>query len=151
MIQGCQRGIGHLCESDVPGVVRSQRSSQLPHPITDRLERTQLDPHLTQILKRHRSTVGGDVASALFPLITDDGFAGDVELLYVALKYNLAIRRIPVRLLRTGSTTVSVVGHSLPMLRRIAGLRRRWASSEYDSEVLRHIASQRYWLHRNHD
>ena len=93
----------------------------------------------------------GDVASALVPLITDDGFAGDVELLYVALKYNLAIRRIPVRLLRTGSTTVSVVGHSLPMLRRIAGLRRRWASSEYDSEVLRHIASQRYWLHRNHD
>ncbi len=59
----------------------------------------------------------GDVASALFPLITDDGFAGDVELLYVALKYNLAIRRIPVRLLRTGPSTVSVVGHSLPMLR----------------------------------
>ncbi len=52
----------------------------------------------------------------LFPLVTDDGFAGDVELLYIALKYNLAIRRIPVRLLRTGPTTVSVVAHSLPML-----------------------------------
>jgi len=89
----------------------------------------------------------GDVASELFPLITDDGFAGDVELLYVALKYNLAIRRIPVRLLRTGPTTVNVVGHSLPMLRRIAGLRRRWASSEYESETLRKIASQRYWTH----
>ena len=48
----------------------------------------------------------GDVAAALFPLLTDDGFAGDVELLYIALKYNLAIRRIPVRLLRTGSAAV---------------------------------------------
>jgi dolichyl-phosphate beta-glucosyltransferase len=87
----------------------------------------------------------GDVASALFPLITDDGFAGDVELLYVALKYNLAIRRIPVRLRRSAPTTVSLLGHSLPMLRRIAGLRRRWARGLYDSPVLREIADQRYW------
>jgi len=87
----------------------------------------------------------GDVASELFSLLTEAGFAGDVELLYIALKYNLAIRRIPVRLLRTGPTTVSVVGHSLPMLRNIAGLRRRWASGAYDSPSLRQIADQRYW------
>lgn len=87
----------------------------------------------------------GDVASAIFPLITDDGFAGDVELLYIALKYNLAIRRIPVRLLRRGPTTVSVASHSLPMLRRIAGLRRRWATGQYESMALSGIASQRYW------
>ena len=93
----------------------------------------------------------GDVAAALFPLITDDGFAGDVELLYVALKYNLAIRRIPVRQLRTGPSTVSVAGHSMPMLGRIAGLRRRWAMSEYESATLRSIASQKYWTHQGHD
>lgn len=93
----------------------------------------------------------GDVAAALFPLITDDGFAGDVELLYVALKYNLAIRRIPVRQLRTGPSTVSVVGHSMPMLGRIAGLRRRWAMSEYESATLRSIASQKYWTRQDHD
>lgn len=87
----------------------------------------------------------GDVASQLFPLVTDDGFAGDVELLYVALKYNLAIRRIPVRLVRTGPTTVRVVGHSLPMLKTVAGLRRRWASGGYDAPGLRAIADQRYW------
>ena len=86
-----------------------------------------------------------DVADALFPLLTDDGFAGDVELLYVALKHNLAIRRIPVRLRRSGPTTVSLVGHSLPMLMRIAGLRRRWAAGGYSSEQLRAIADQRYW------
>lgn len=87
----------------------------------------------------------GDVASALFPLITDDGFAGDVELLYIALKYNLAIRRIPVRLQRSGPTTVSLLGHSIPMLLRIAGLRRRWSSGQYESPVLRTISRQRYW------
>ena len=87
----------------------------------------------------------GDVAGALFGLLTDDGFAGDVELLYVALKYNLAIRRIPVRLIRTGPTTVSVVSHSLPMLGRIAGLRRGWRSGRYESKALRAIAGQRYW------
>ena len=87
----------------------------------------------------------GDVAAALFPLLTDDGFAGDVELLYIALKYNLAIRRIPVRLLRTGPTTVRLAGHSLPMLTRIGGLRRRWASGGYHSDRLEEISSQRYW------
>jgi len=91
----------------------------------------------------------GDVASELFPLVTDDGFAGDVELLYVALKYNLAIRRIPVRLLRSGPTTVSVVGDSLPMLKTIVGLRGRWASGGYDSPGLAEIAEQRYWTSRS--
>jgi glycosyltransferase involved in cell wall biosynthesis len=89
----------------------------------------------------------GDVAAALFPLVTDDGFAGDVELLYIALKYNLAIRRIPVRLLRTGPSTVRLASHALPMLVRIAGLRRRWSAGGYDSAVLRSIAEQRYWNH----
>jgi glycosyltransferase involved in cell wall biosynthesis len=87
----------------------------------------------------------GDVAEALFGVLTDDGFAGDVELLYIALKYNLAIRRIPVRLVGSGPSTVSVVGHSLPMLQRIAGLRRGWRSGRYESAKLRSIARQRYW------
>lgn len=87
----------------------------------------------------------GDVADELFPMVSDDGFAGDVELLYIALKYNLAIRRIPVRLLRSGRSTVSLLGDSVPMLVRIAGLRRRWASGEYESPALRAIADQRYW------
>jgi glycosyltransferase involved in cell wall biosynthesis len=93
----------------------------------------------------------GDVARELFPMVTDDGFAGDVELLYIALKHNLAIRRIPVRLHRRGPTTVSLLGHSLPMLVRIAGLRRRWAAGGYDSPGLRAVADQRYWLADHRD
>jgi dolichyl-phosphate beta-glucosyltransferase len=90
-----------------------------------------------------------DVAESLFPLLTDDGFSGDVELLYVALKYNLEIRRIPVRLQRSAPSTVSLAAHSLPMLARIAGLRSNWTSGRYHSERLRSLASQAYWQRKN--
>jgi len=90
-----------------------------------------------------------DVAESLFPLLTDDGFSGDVELLYVALKYNLEIRRIPVRLQRSAPSTVSLAAHSLPMLARIAGLRSNWTSGRYHSERLHSLASQAYWQRKN--
>jgi dolichyl-phosphate beta-glucosyltransferase len=88
----------------------------------------------------------GDVARELFPLIRDRGFSGDVELLYIALKYNLEIKRIPVRLRRQAPSSVSVIRHGLMMLRRISKLRRSWRRGDYDSEGLREIADQSYWL-----
>ena len=86
-----------------------------------------------------------EVAETLFPLITDDSFSGDVELLYIALKHNLSIRRIPVRLQRASPSTVRLRFHSLPMLWRILRLRHNWNSGRYDSETLSRIASQAYW------
>ena len=86
-----------------------------------------------------------EVAEALFPLVTDDSFSGDVELLYIALKHNLSIRRIPVRLQRASPSTVRLRFHSLPMLGRILRLRHNWNSGRYDSEALSRIASQAYW------
>jgi dolichyl-phosphate beta-glucosyltransferase len=88
----------------------------------------------------------GDVADALFPLLTDSGFSGDVELLYIALKHNLSIRRIPVRLQRASPSTVRLRFHSLPMLGRILKLRRNWNAGRYESEALSRIGSQPYWL-----
>jgi glycosyltransferase involved in cell wall biosynthesis len=87
----------------------------------------------------------GDVADALFPLLRENGFAGDVELLYVALKYNLEIKRVPVRLRRSGPSTVHLGFHSLGMLGRIATLRRAWDSGRYRSPALEQIARQAYW------
>ncbi len=87
----------------------------------------------------------GDVADALFPLVTDDSFSGDVELLYIALKHNLSIRRIPVRLQRASPSTVRLRFDSLPMLYRILRLRHNWSSGLYESEILSRIASQAYW------
>ena len=86
-----------------------------------------------------------DVANAVFPLLTDPGFSGDVELLYIALKHNLSIRRIPVRLRATSTTTVRLTIHSLPMLGRILRLRHNWTSGRYDSAVLSRLGSQTYW------
>ena len=86
-----------------------------------------------------------DVAEALFPLLTHSGFSGDVELLYIALKHNLSIRRIPVRLQGSSPSTVKLTSHSLPMLGRILGLRHNWVSGRYDSEVLSGLGSQVYW------
>ena len=92
-------------------------------------------------LKAFRS----DVADALFPLLREDGFAGDVELLYVALKYNLEIKRVPVRLRRSGPSTVHLGLDSLRMLGRIATLRRAWDAGQYRSPALEKIAGQAYW------
>jgi dolichyl-phosphate beta-glucosyltransferase len=92
-------------------------------------------------LKAFRS----DVADALFSLLAENGFAGDVELLYVALKYNLEIKRIPVRLRRSEPTTVHLGLDSLRMLGRIASLRRAWDSGRYRSPALEQIAGQAYW------
>ncbi len=87
----------------------------------------------------------GEVADALFPLVTDNSFSGDVELLYIALKHNLSIRRIPVRLQRASPSTVRLRFHSLPMLGRILRLRHNWNTGRYESETLSRIASQAYW------
>lgn len=88
----------------------------------------------------------GDVATALFPILRDDGFSGDVELLYICLKYNLEIKRVPVRLRRSAPSSVRVVNHGLRMLRRISRLRRSWRKGFYRSEHMSQIADQRYWL-----
>jgi dolichyl-phosphate beta-glucosyltransferase len=87
----------------------------------------------------------GDVADLLFPLLTIQGFAGDVELLYVALKYNLEIRRIPVRLRRHETSTVRFGAHAPEMLRDALRLRGKWVRGLYRSEGLSRIARQEYW------
>jgi dolichyl-phosphate beta-glucosyltransferase len=87
----------------------------------------------------------GDVADALFPLLTVEGFAGDVELLYVALKYNLEIRRIPVRLRKSETSTIRFAWHAPLMLGNALRLRGKWVDGRYESAALRALAAQAYW------
>jgi dolichyl-phosphate beta-glucosyltransferase len=47
-----------------------------------------------------------NTAQELFSLLQSRGFAFDVELLYIALKYNMEIRRIPMRYRASTGTTV---------------------------------------------
>jgi dolichyl-phosphate beta-glucosyltransferase len=88
----------------------------------------------------------GDVADSLFPMLRDNGFSGDVELLYIALKYNLEIKRVPVRLRRSAPSSVRVVNHGLRMIRRISRLRRSWKRGYYYSDALEKLSRQFYWL-----
>ena len=85
-----------------------------------------------------------DVAESLFPLMTDTGFSGDVEMLYIALKYNLEIKRIPVRLESHGPSTVKLFSQALRMMGRISQLRLNWNKGLYNSEKLRKISRQPY-------
>ncbi len=86
-----------------------------------------------------------DIAKELFPLLTDRRFAADVELLYITLKYNLATRRIPVRLQRQGPSTVRSLQDGLQMFLTIAKLKKNWLSGKYKSAVLFDVGKQFYW------
>ncbi|MFT7619343.1 MAG: dolichyl-phosphate beta-glucosyltransferase [Planctomycetota bacterium] len=88
-----------------------------------------------------------DVADAIFPLLKERGFAGDVELLYIALIHNLAIRRVPARLRHQGPSSVHPVRDGLKMLGSILQLRSRRSRGFYTSDELVEIASQDYWSH----
>jgi len=78
----------------------------------------------------------GDVAAELFRLSRIDGFAIDVELIYLLLKYRLDVKRIPVRLERNAPSSVRVVRDSAAALRDIATIRRNWATGRYRSPAL---------------
>lgn len=52
--------------------------------------------------------IRGDVADILFDLVRIDGFAFDVELVYLALKYGADVKRLPVRLRRNDTSSVRV-------------------------------------------
>ncbi len=88
----------------------------------------------------------GDIANVLFPMLNTSGFSGDVELLYIALKYNLEIKRIPVRLRNAAPSSVRVLSHGLNMIRNIAFLKYYWLTGRYNSEGLEKLASQKYWI-----
>lgn len=87
----------------------------------------------------------GEIADELFPLLRYHRFAGDIELLYIALKYNLAIRRIPVRLQHRGASTVRLFSAAPEFVRCCLSLRRNWLRGEYQSSMLESFGAQRYW------
>ena len=78
----------------------------------------------------------GDVAGEVFRLSRIDGFAIDVELIYLVLKYRLDVKRIPVRLERNAPSSVRVVPDSAGAFRDIATIRANWARGRYRSPAL---------------
>jgi dolichyl-phosphate beta-glucosyltransferase len=78
----------------------------------------------------------GDVAAGVFRISRIDRFAIDVELIYLLLKYRLDIKRVPVRLERNASTSVSVGRDSAQAAIDIVRMRGHWALGHYRSPEL---------------
>lgn len=78
----------------------------------------------------------GDVGREVFRLSRIKGFAIDVEVIYLLLKYRLDLKRIPVRLVRNEPSSVRVVRDSTVALRDIASIRSNWATGRYRTPLL---------------
>lgn len=84
----------------------------------------------------------GDVADELFRIARVDGFAIDVELIYLLLKHRLDIKRIPVQLRRNAGSSVHVIRDSVRAGTDVLRVRVRWARGGYDSQRLRAILAE---------
>jgi hypothetical protein len=84
----------------------------------------------------------GDVASALFPMTRVDRFAFDVELIYLALKYSLECKRIPVRLRHNESSSVRLVRDSANVRRRLEDQAAQMAGAYASAELTALVTSQ---------
>jgi dolichyl-phosphate beta-glucosyltransferase len=80
--------------------------------------------------------VRGDVADALFPLLQVERFAFDVELVYVALKHRLDIKRIPVRLLNNETSSVRLLRDSMRGAVDLVTIKANQVRGLYKSSVL---------------
>lgn len=78
----------------------------------------------------------GDVGREVLRLTRIDGFAIDVEIIYLLLKYRLDVKRIPVQLERNAPSSVRVVRDSLGAVRDIAAIRSNWAMGRYRTALL---------------
>ncbi len=57
-----------------------------------------------------------DAAKSIFPVLSVRGFSFDVELLYVARKYKMGIRSIPVNMRYTEDSKINIIADSLKMV-----------------------------------
>jgi dolichyl-phosphate beta-glucosyltransferase len=78
----------------------------------------------------------GDVGREVFRLSRINGFAIDVEIIFLLLKYRLDVKRIPVRLERNAPSSVRVVRDSATAFGDIASIRRNWATGRYRTPLL---------------
>ena len=78
----------------------------------------------------------GDVGREIFRLARINGFAIDVEVISLLLKYRLDLKRIPVRLERNEPSSVRVLHDSARAFRDIATIRWNWSTSRYRAPLL---------------
>ena len=92
--------------------------------------------------------VRGDVADLLMPLMQINRFAFDVELLYVALKHRLDIKRVPVRLRRNETSSIRLLRDSSRMLLDVGRLKINQLRGTYDCPPLSALLESEHERHR---
>lgn len=93
--------------------------------------------------------VRGDVADVLFPMLQLDRFAFDVELVYVALKHRLDIKRIPVQLVNNETSSVSLLRDSAQGVIDVGRIKANQLRGRYHSSALEQIVRQDFESARN--
>ena len=71
-------------------------------------------------------------AQEIFSRSTIDGFAFDVELLFIASQLGFTCERIPVVQLNEYASTISLRRHAWPMLQEVLGICQRHRQGAYD-------------------
>jgi dolichyl-phosphate beta-glucosyltransferase len=82
------------------------------------------------------------VAKEIFPLLKCRRFAGDIEILYIVLKHDLRIDRIPVRFVNNNSSTVKKFSDFVEFLLCILLLKLNWKRNLYTSPNLKVISKK---------
>jgi dolichyl-phosphate beta-glucosyltransferase len=82
-----------------------------------------------------------DVADAIFSRSIIDHFAFDVEVLYLALKYRLDIKRVPVVLRRNETSSVNLARDSSRMIRDVLRIKMHQMAGHYAIEKMRDLLS----------
>jgi dolichyl-phosphate beta-glucosyltransferase len=75
----------------------------------------------------------GDVAQAIFPNTTLDGFAFDVEVIYLSLKSRLDIKRIPVHVRSAEDSSVRLLRDSSGMVLDVLRIKAQQMAGRYQS------------------
>ena len=124
-------------------------SRVLPEPGVSRQVRThrKLSGHVFNFLVRRLGVSGvvdtqcgfklfrGDVAAALFPQVTTDGFGFDVELLMLAVRLGYRVTEVPVSWADQPGSKVGVLRDGPRMVREVLAARRRLARRSGDGPV----------------
>lgn len=76
-----------------------------------------------------------DVAEDLFSVNSVNGFAFDVELLYIALKRNYDLKRLPVKLRTNEASTISLAREGITMVADILKLKLNHVRGRYDKRI----------------
>jgi glycosyltransferase involved in cell wall biosynthesis len=82
-----------------------------------------------------------DVADVIFSKSIIDRFAFDVEVLYLALKYRLDIKRVPVVLRRNETSSVNLARDSSRMIKDVFRIKMHQLAGHYAIEEMRELLS----------